>query len=123
MIEAKRYSDEWFTGLPPELRELVQLAMSESRIEADHGIPKSILQKLWLDLSTEERNVVTNALAFPLCAFCNKGKRDLLDATNTILRRFAKVRYAGDEVMATRDPAYPYILSVCSKAQRQRREA
>jgi hypothetical protein len=123
MIEARVYTDDWFRCLPEDLQAEVRLAAAQSKIEADHGIPRKILQALWLDLSTQERSVATNALAFPMCGFCNKGKRSFLDSTDVIVKRFAKVRHNGIEAAAVRDDAYPDILKLCMKAQALRRQA
>jgi len=120
--EKSVYDDGWYQALDSRQRAMIMKEVEDSRLQADHGIARDILEAIGPELSSDERDVARGAFTFPLCAKCNRGRRAHLDEIEVLAKRWAKVQGISVDV-AVSLPTWRHIASLYQKAHRYRTRA
>ena len=111
------YDDGWYSALGPNLRTRIEKEIADSKMTADHAIPKKILEEIRAELNSDEREVATGQFTFPVCVRCNRDKLMQLEELDILSARYAKFR--GEELTAvTRREEWAQIVSLYQKARR-----
>jgi len=82
----------WVSALPDELRHLVHRAQDDSRIQADHAIPRSVIAKIYERLTASDKRLVSNDLVIGLCGRCNRSRGNQLYSTPRLIELIVKTR-------------------------------
>jgi len=115
---------DWQATLPQELQADIHEAQRDSRIDADHGIPRSKLERIYNLLSTPQRRICRDTLVLPLCHRCNRIRGNSLYSTDRLLEYYAKAWHNGNRYLAARqDEAWFEIQKISAIAHHNERSA